>query len=1353
MSANTNLKVHTNLLPFHLYNETVEVPYGLSIEEMVRRVIPIRGEQVDITVTINGEEIPIILWGNVRPKVKALIGLHVVPAKGKGGKNPLAMILSVALMVAAPYIAGAVTAGFAGGVSLAGAQAIYGAVRIGLGLVGFLASSMLSSTPKQDRNQREANLAESPTQFIEGASNQILKYGVIPICLGTNRMFPPQAALPFTETIGNDQYVYQLFTTGYGKVVITDRKIGETAIEKFQGVSMSDRLNADLDLGTQFYINDTYQEGMNVLLSSADGWTTRTTQRDTNEASFDVTFFRGLTGYDQRGTRYTEYVGFDYQYAPTGTDDWSSGIDGKEFAYDQSITVPIPYRTELQSYNPYPNTTAQQSSTLFINIKNGTLEIVQNNRYDTSQPSFVPADSVRLASFTAEAPTPSYPSGRIISFSDDRAANTPKYFADSSSFVPTYLGMTINVSEGTFSPQPYYVGAATAEALRVTIPFKFPTPGQYDVRIRRTTPDFVADTQRGDATLTGLRSVSYRKPVRQKNISGIGMKILGSDQLNGSVDRFNMVVSSVCLDFATGEWEEAVTDNPAALYRYVLQSPAFAKRLADARIDIAKLEEWYVYCKLKKLTYNRVIDYEASIEDVLRDIAAAGMATPHNVSGKYSIIIDNERPDIEGMVTPHNSWGYSGNMNYPDMPHALRVRFRNSDKGFELDERIVYADGYDEDTAELYESLEFLSCTNADLAWFYGRMYFATAELQRETHKWSMDFENLDFNRGSRITLVHDAILVGVGSGRIKSFIYDNPSSPTEIIGFVLNDTVDIPNANGFGVRIRNADATGYVYHSLNTIIGYTQTFTFTTPIPVEDSPGIGSLCSFTEMGKELDLIVIDINTNYDMSAKITAVNYAPERFDAANGAIPAFSSNITIPTDLLPPQAPRLSAPIQSDESVMTRNSDGSFTSRMVISLLNRNEPSVVASVKVRPVGASQFVPANYLLSSPTQIVLTGLEDGFAYDLEIRYQRQTGRRLFSDPLVLNNVVFTGATGIPGDVTNFTVQAAGDVGMFKYTGPSDVDIDHFIMKHTKLTSGAIWTNMQILDDDIEGTRADFPLQTGTYMVKAVDILGNESANAAVIIVTDAGALKNVVEFYQEQTAWAGTKTNTHVISGDLYLIDPTVVGYYEFGDTDLGDIYTSTLTSALVAYGANYLRLRTVDHIRSLSSLRSTGLNSVRSLASIRSVTSMRGINPSDWQVELQMALSQDGTTFADWQPFTVGNHVFRRVKFRLKLESFNENVNARIDRLEVTVDMPDRQEWGEDVTVPNTGLTVAYSEKFMNNPSVNITIQNGAVDDRLEYTAKDNEGFTIKIYNGTLASYIERVVDYQSTGYGRIIS
>jgi len=1225
-------EIQTALLPFQQTRKTVVIPEGMTLQEMIEYLVPVDYAKLEFRILINSELIEKKYWRSVRPKQSAIVTINTVPGKGGGGKNPLATVISIAALIAAPYAAGAFGSSlalgiFGGGVATAGQVAFAsGLIKVGIAGVAYLATSALSSTPAQSNNTRSANtsITESKTQYVEGASNEILPYGIIPANLGTNRMFPPQAALPYTETSGKKQYSRQMFTYGYGDVEITERKIGETLTSEFTEIEMEDKLSSDLNDGVDLYSNDVYQDGYAVTVSNSTGWITRTTQPNIDEFEIELTWSQ-FYGLSSEGDVQNITAAFEYRYAPTGTTD-----------YVETVAVSYTERTTV---------------------------------------------SIR-------------------------------------------------------------------KVIRVVLP----SNGQWDVDIRRTTADDSETKYRSEATLTAIRSITYVNPINQEDISGSAMRILGTDQLNGSVDKYNVICQTYMDDWdADGEeWlSNQLTSNPASIYRHILQSPAFAKAIPDERLRLDELQEWHEYCDTEGLTFNRVIDYETSVDELLDDVCAAGFATKSKVDGTYGVIVDNEKPVIKGMITPRNSWGYQAELIYPEIPHAYRVRFRNQDNGYALDERIVYADGYDEETAELYEVLEFYSCTDAELAYKYARRYLANLLLQPETHIINMDFENLTFNRGDRVTLVNDAILVGIGSARIKSLIYDDDETPTEVTGFVIDDVVEVPtNANNFAVRIRYADASSFAYHELDTVLGETNEFTFVTPITYDDDEDTGTdqmlegaLCSFVEDGLELDVLIHEITMNKDHSARIRAINYAPERFTAYDGDIPEFESRVTLPLANYRPAAPTLDGEVQSDESVMLKNSDASYVTRMVIPIKNTNEENIGTLVRIRASGTAEWLYPSALSVTPTEVVLTGLQGGSRYDIEIRYQRLTGQKLISQPLTLTNTLYEGATGIPSDVENFRVIKVGDSGFFEWDDIEDIDLSHYVIRHSASTSGASWGTSQVVSDRIKTNRVPVYLQNGTFLIKAVDILGNESENATSLVVEDVNFYRNVVETLDDanDNSWGGTKTNVVVDGSTITLDDNTSVGYYYFYDDplDLSEIYDNNLTATVEAYGA------TVD---------GSGLN-IRSVTSIREITSIRGVENNSFSVSLEMNYSDDDVTYSGWTSFVTGKLSARYLKFRLVLESFDPAINVVVSSAIVTVDMPDRDEAESELTVPTGGHTVTYSAAFQNNPAVNITVKDGEVDDKIEYTSKDATGFTFKVYNATVGDYVSRTFDYSATGYGRVVS
>ncbi len=1213
------ITVQKSILPFKQGFSTIRLDDVKTVEDVVNKTIPYSFKDCKLLVTLNNELIAEDRWCTP-VKEKDIVGLNFVPAGGKGGKTALSIAVVVAAVALAAYggpaLAGALGFSSAAGATVSSAvgyYAVVGSVYVATSMVASMALGALTAVPKQG-GTRAGEKKESSVYSISGASNAIDKYGVIPINLGTNRMFPKQAALPYVENFNNDQYVRQLFTWGYGNVSLSDIKLGDTLLSQYSDYIIQNRLNSNLNSGSYLYSNDVYELGLNINVKQTDGWILRTSHTDTDEIIVDIVF-NGLVYINDSGGRTNTTVVLEVQHAPTGTNNWSQ---------TQTITVT----------------------------------------------------------------------------------------------------------------------GATTQPLRKSFRIVLSSKGQYDVRVRRITADNTNNSRlQNESYWSVLRSITYVNPVNFADISGTAIRMKATDQLNGTIDSLNAVVSTKVkrYDPNTGLWvDNVVSSNPADIFRYVLQSPAFAKRLPDNKIDLEKLAEWWVFCDENNLSYNKIIDSDISVDDVLNDICAAGMATLSKVDNIYSVIIDNERPIVKGLITPRNSWDYEGSIVYPELPHALRIEFRNAEKGYETDERIVYRDGYDESNATLYERLQFDSCTNADLAYWYGRRYFATALLQPETHTFKMDFENLTFNRGDRISLVNDVILVGVGQGRIKRLI----TSGNSVTGFEIDDDVALPNTNVLGVRIRDNTSTGFTYYLLNITQGRTKTFTFVESLTTENAPSVGSLCAFVEDGKELDLIVTQIKPSSNHSATITAVDYAPARFNPI-GVIPPFDSKITSAWDLLVPVSPVLSAEIQTGIDAVLKNSDGTYTSTMVIPLSNRNAFPVEPSVKCRNLGATEWFSPRYIKKDADEVIITGLQDGATYDFRIYYNRIDGEQQTSLPLELNGVHFIGGSEPPADVLDFKVSVMNGIGLFEWSANEDFDLSHYIIKFSNLTENVSWNTSQVVYEKLFGTTVNIPIHKGTYLIKAVDYFGNESNNATTITSYDEGAFDNVVETLTQEPTWSGTKEGISVVNGHIRLSDNSTSGWYYLSPFvfDLGDVYTCLLLSnvnlGIVSRHGESRLVRTITAVRSVKYIRSTEEE-----------------EDTNYTIHLEMATSNDNITWSDWKTFRASQHTFRYIKFRLYMETDSLTSTPEITNLSILIDMPDRYESGEDIQITSAsdGKEIEYSTAFRNTPSVNITIQDGAVDDKIEFIQKTNSGFTIKVFNATLNTYVNRSFDYIAAGYGKVV-
>jgi hypothetical protein len=89
------------------------------------------------------------------------------------------------------------------------------------------------------------------------------------------------------------------------------------------------------------------------------------------------------------------------------------------------------------------------------------------------------------------------------------------------------------------------------------------------------------------------------------------------------------------------------------------------------------------------------------------------------------------------------------------------------------------------------------------------------------------------------------------------------------------------------------------------------------------------------------------------------------------------------------------------------------------------------------------------------------------------------------------------------------------------------------------------------------------------------------------------------------------------------------------------------------------------------------------------------------------------------------------------------------VSALTVEIDMPDRTEGANNVSVPAAGLDVAFATPFAAVPSIVVTGRNLASGDYVSVTNQTRAGFRMRFFNSG-GSGVTRVADWVAVGYGR---
>lgn len=1174
------VRVNAAFHPFKAERNIVEFDFDpeLTVGEILRRM---RKTKIDhASAFVKGAIIPRDRWDTTKLNAGDLVEVRAypVPRGGGGGKNVLNTILSIAV-IALAFWAGPVVAGwFFTAATPAWATAVATSV---FATVGMLAVNALVpvSRGQMEALSSTAGERDSPTLFIEGARNSVSPFSPIPQLLGKYRMYPPLGSKPYTEIIGDSQYLRMLFVWGIGPVDIDldTIKIGDTLISEYEGVQMEHRYGYSGDSALTLFPSTINQENLSIAVTQAVGWITRTSAANADELSVDFLFPKGLVQFDNQGNRMASALDVEIEYRAVGAGTWS--------------------------------------------------------KIDTSAEKF----------------QTTIPSSSLIKDGDDLDH--------------------INFRHARTS--------AVIHGIRWPVSSR----GQYEIRIRKTSVDYDLTTLYEDLSWSALRTITIDDPVDMPvPIAMTALVIKATDQLNGVIDQLNAIVTVKCKDWnATTEvWDDdQPTQNPASLFRHVLQGSAIAVPLPDSRIDLDALQDWHEFCEEKGFKFNMVRDYSSSVWQTLRDIAAAGRAVPTMVDGKWSVAIDQQQDAPVSFITPRNSYGFRAEKFFLNTPHAWRIEFPNENEGYSFDERRVYADGYDESTATKFETLEILGVTDPDQIYRLGRYRLAQAIHQPERWTFSQDMEFLTYRRGDRVGITHDVLLVGLAYGRVKEV---NVNSDDEVTSITLDEAVTMEADKDYGVVVRNIENAALTAQVV-TAAGTTTELTFVTPIATVGSDSAqailpGDMCGFGILGEESDdATIISIVPSNDFKAQVVAVPYREEIYDADTEDIPEFDTKVTA---LTPIPAPTV-GDVVSDESAMVRDATGGLRVRIAVNYkpLNAALFGVYPTVQVQMRDSTTQEPFyNAKIEDEThgQFFIGDVRTGEVWDIRLRFV--VPNRLPGPWVTIASHQVVGKSTPPAALQNMTISAIGGQAMIRWDMPAEIDVifgGQVVFRHSQALTGATWgSSVSIGQAAMARTLfAVLPLKVGTYFARVYDVDGNVSAEISTVTTKQVSVLTfTSADDIDEASAFLGTKDGL-VVEDSALKIDETLYdsdsdsdsdgeraleGEYEFlNSIDLGSVQHVRLTTRITS--SIYLVNDTIDS----------------RTARIDTWESFDGSNEAAGDARVYVRHTDDdpsGTpTWSAWNRLDSAEFEARAFQFKAVLSVDSEDYNINVTELGVDAD------------------------------------------------------------------------------------
>ena len=499
---------------------------------------------------------------------------------------------------------------------------------------------------------------------------------------------------------------------------------------------------------------------------------------------------------------------------------------------------------------------------------------------------------------------------------------------------------------------------------------------------------------------------------------------------------------------------------------------------------------------------------------------------------------------------------------------------------------------------------------------------------------------------------------------------------------------------------------------------------------------------------------VVGITFNEDYTIGLALVEYQASHYTWATKAQVSStpSTNLPNPFTIQPPASVTLSD-----------------------TLIEYNDGTVIVALDVA-IGASadsfiDFYQVEYKLSTDSDFIIyaqgSGLNhrvlnviDQQTYDVRVKAVNSLG---VSSSYVSAQRKIVGAIEPPSDVTDFSCNILGQEAHLGWEQISDLDLAFYNLRFSEATDGtADWQNSVALVEKVSrpATSISVPARAGTYLIKAVDKLGNFSSNATAVIsnVTSVTNFNNITT-QSEHPTFAGTNTNTVITdnaieldsselfdaaSGDFddettRFFDSGVAnadflssGNYEFANViDIGAKHTARITASLT---------QTSDNPDDLFDNRSGNFDSAPS--------NFDGDVAANCNAHIEIATSDDNTTYTAFRTFVIGEYTARYFKFRVVLISRDNASTPVVSAVTVTIDMQDRIFSNNDVVSGAGTKTVTFTNPFKTvNYAVGITGENMATGDFFVVENKTVNGFDVTFKNSSNTA-VSRTFDFIAKGF-----
>lgn len=772
--------------------------------------------------------------------------------------------------------------------------------------------------------------------------------------------------------------------------------------------------------------------------------------------------------------------------------------------------------------------------------------------------------------------------------------------------------------------------------------------------------------------------------------------------------------------------KHAWTNNPAWIFYDLLTNTRYGlgSQIKPSMVDKWALYEIAQYCDQlvpdgkggmePRFTFNGVINTRDDAYSVLQSVAATFRGMVYWGGGTITATQDRPMSPVK-LVTNDNVIG--GNFSYEGT--ALRARhtvanvlFTDEEDNFKPDIEPVQGKGLGRRGIVPLEIVG-MGLSKRSQARRIGRWALDVEQNETQTCSYRGGLDQVDVRPGD-IVLVADRWWQGARfGGRLVS-------AEANTI------TVDAPvliDGSGAWLKVTLPDGTleeRVVYNGPGTYTVLTVASPF-SQTPQADAVWLLVLGSVAPRPHrvisvvEVDKHLFEISSLFHDETKYDRVDFG------INRAPPSFSM---FPTGPIQP----VTGITYSEYQVIT---NGAVRAMMTVSWEHPKDARVRAyTVEVKRPTDPGYTPAGDAYGN--SIDIGDITDGVGA-VRIRAVDALGR--YSVWTELTGMVLVGLKWVPDNVTSFGADVIDGVLRLTWNAVRQAKSVNYKIKYTPSLNAPAWQSASTLIESVDALQFDAPPRDGAYLVKAVSLAGVECPAAALIITNAVSlALFNVIATVVEDPDWTGLKTGTTLNGGRLTLAPGQISGTYEFSGPDIGEPSIVRVTAAVDAYGV----------------IASDYMANWATLADVERLASGLG---EDWSAGLEYRTTIDDPVeegWSAWIPFSMSDVEARQIQFRLTIASLDGgNTKVEVGELNATIDVPDRVEAANNITVPAPGMWITFNENFRLTPAIAVTGQDLATGDYWIITGQNRTSFHIQFVNAA-GSGVSRTADWIAKGYGR---